>query len=394
MPNLPTLTLQAARMLVLEAQGLRLPPARPAVKADVPAAIRRMGALQIDTISVVARSPYLSLWSRLGAYDPAWLDESLAEGQIFEYWAHAACFLPAEDYLLHRRLMLDDRRLYFGQPWFEQHRNEVEAVLAHVRGNGAVRSADFTGKKNPGGWWNWKMEKRALEYWFARGELMVARRRSFQRVYDLRERVRPGWDDGAVPPMDEVLRRLALRSVGALGIARPAWVADYFHLKKTEMAPAVQALTREGRLLEVPVDAWPEPALVLPEHAGLVEQAAAGELQAEVTTLLTPFDSLVWDRARTRQMFGFDFTIECYVPAPKRIYGYYLLPVLHRGALVARMDVKAHRKEKVFEVRALHWEPGIDPAGEMREAVMAAVQRCADWHATPEVRLTREVQRT
>ncbi|MDI7275693.1 MAG: crosslink repair DNA glycosylase YcaQ family protein, partial [Anaerolineae bacterium] len=197
------LSLSAARALMLAAQGLHERPAAPATKANVVEAIRRIGALQIDTINVVARSPYLVLWSRLGAYETRWLDELLAEGALFEYWSHAACFLPVEDYPLYRHRMRGDGLADWWEslPYLAAHREEAERMLALIRERGPVRSADFARQGGRAtGWWDWKPEKRLLEALFDAGLLMVARRERFQRVYDLRERVLPSWDDPPPPP--------------------------------------------------------------------------------------------------------------------------------------------------------------------------------------------------
>ena len=384
----PTLTLPAARLLQLHAQGLLEPPAHAATPEDVLAAVRRMAVLQIDTIHVVARSPYLVLFSRIGDYQPSWLDQHLAEGRLFEHWAHAACFLPIEDYPFSRSFMLAGLRNYFSHSFAEENRGMLDGVLERIRTEGPLRSADFESDKGPGGWWNWKIEKRALEYWFSRGELMVARREKFQRVYDLRERVLPDWDDATAPALEEARRALVLRTVRALGIARPAWVWDYFRLPKAAVKQALADLVSAGEVCEVRVDGWEGPALLPAESLALAQAAADGHLQAGYTTLLSPFDPLVWDRERARQMFGFDFSLECYLPAPKRVYGYFVLPVLHRGALVGRLDAKAHRKEKIFEVRAFFLEEGVAVTQELAAEVAGAIQRCAEWHGTPEVRLT------
>src|SRR5579885_1609235 len=195
----PALALSAgaARALMLAAQGLLASPAAPATKADVLACIRRMGALQIDTIHAVARSPYFVLWSRLGDYPPVWLDELMAEGALFEYWAHAACFLPIEDFSLYRRLRLaGSRRGAWLEQWLRQHADVADAVLARVREHGPTRAIDFEGDGSArGGWWDWKPEKRALDYLHSAMELMIVRRERFQRLYDLRERILPDWDD-------------------------------------------------------------------------------------------------------------------------------------------------------------------------------------------------------
>jgi uncharacterized protein len=390
--GLMRLTHTEARSVMLAAQGLHRRPAKKATKPDVLRAVRRMGALQIDTIHVVARSPYLVLWSRLGDYDPRWLGELLAEGKLFEYWSHEASFLPAEDYPLYRHRMLDaeSQGWHYSRRWVESHREEVERLLAFIRERGAVRSADFQrtdGKA--GGWWEWKTEKRALEMLFTSGELMIARRENFQRVYDLRERVLPAWNDRQLAPAEEARRELALKAVRALGVAAARWVADYFRTDRRQTLETVSALAREGALLTVEVEGWGEPALFHPANRKLVGDAAAGRLKAELTTLLSPFDPLVWDRARARAAFGFDYRLECYTPAPKRRYGYFSLPILRRGALVGRLDAKAHRKEKLFEVKSIHLEPGVVADEGLIGDVAAAIRECAVWHGTPEVVVRR-----
>jgi len=384
-------SLASARALLLAAQGLAATPERPATKGDVLECVRRMGVLQIDSIAVVARSPYLVLWSRLGSYETRWLDELLAEGDLFEYWSHAACFIPVEDYGLYRRFMLGGGEK--SRAWFQAHPEEVRRVLERVREGGPVRSAEFarTGGR-AGGWWEWKPEKRALEHLFAAGELMISRRDpNFHRVYDLRERVLqralPGWEDASAPSYTEVQRALALKAVEALGVAVARWVPDYFRLRKKGIAGLLAELADEGALLRAWIE--DEPAYVHPEHTGLAEAVISGEMDSSVTTLLSPFDPVVWDRTRASELFGFEYRIEVYTPAARRRYGYYSLPILHRGALVGRLDAKAHRKEGLFEVRALHLEPGVPPTEDLIAGLGGALRRCAAWHATPEVCVRR-----
>ena len=376
---------------MLAAQGLDRAPDQPAVKADILEVVRRMGVLQIDTIHVVARSHLLVLWSRLGDYRPAWLDELLAEGALFEYWAHAACFLPIEDYPIYRRRMLDAirdkvRPVKWAVEWSQEHPEIMQRVRSHLRENGAVRSIEFENKSRPsGGWWNWKEEKDALEAMLLTGEVMIARRQNFQRVYDLRERVLPGWDDAAIPSTEELRRTLALRTVKALGIAFPAWVPDYFRQTKKGMPQRLEALAAEGLLLRVEVEGFEGPAYVHPDQLGLLEEAASGSREATLTALLSPFDPLVWDRQRARELFDFDYMIECYTPAPKRRYGYFTLPILHRGQLIGRLDPKAHRAQGVFEIKALHLEPGVAVSEELTVELAAVLRGLAAWHATPDL---------
>ena len=381
---------EAARTLLLAAQGLGSPPQRPATKDDGLEAIRRMGVLQIDSISVVARSPYLVLWSRLGAYDPIWLDELLAEGTLFEYWSHAACFVPIEDYGLYRRFMLDKNEK--SRAWMEAHPDALEHVMGRIREGGPVRSAEFARTDGrAGGWWEWKPEKRALEHLFAAGELMISHRENFHRVYDLRERVLanalPSWEDAFAPTEQEVRRALALKAVRALGVAVARWVPDYFRTPKRGAASLLEELADEGSLLRAGIE--DEPAYLHPDNAGLAEEVLSGGLRSSVTTLLSPFDPVVWDRARALELFGFDYKIEVYTPAARRRYGYYSLPILHRGALVGRLDAKAHRKEGIFEVKAVHLEPGLPVSDELVAGLAGALRECAAWHGTPEVQVRR-----
>ncbi|WUR11478.1 crosslink repair DNA glycosylase YcaQ family protein [[Empedobacter] haloabium] len=380
----------AARALHLHAQGLLSARRRRAGKADVLAAIRRMGVLQIDTIHVVARSPYLVLWSRLGDYPQAWLDELLAEGALFEYWAHEACFVPIEDYRLLRHRMLDPAAMgwKYSVDWMREHCREVQQVLAHVRAHGPVRAADFErtdGKA--GGWWEWKPEKRALEVLYTAGQLMIARRHNFQRVYDLAERVLPGWDDAALPRPAQVRRELALNTVRALGLARAAWVPDYYRTRPPHQD--LEALVEEGALLRAAVAGWRDPVYLHPEHLEAARAAAAGTLVPTLTTILSPFDPVVWDRRRALELFGFDYRLECYTPADKRRHGYFTLPLLRRGALVGRVDAKAHRRDGLFELKALTLEPGTRISERFVRDIAGALSRCAQWHACPRVLVGR-----
>ncbi|MGH7464251.1 MAG: winged helix-turn-helix domain-containing protein, partial [Longimicrobiales bacterium] len=382
------LTPTAARHLHLHAQGLGRRPRRRARKADVLAAIRRMGVLQIDTISVVARSPYLVLFSRLGTYESHWLDELLAEGALFEYWAHEASFLPIEDYHLVRHRMLEPARMgwKYRSEWVAKHRHELDQVLAYVREHGAARSADFERRNGAAsGWWEWKPEKRALEALFTSGDLMVARRQAFQRVYDLRERVHAAWSDDALPSKEEIERQLIRRSVRALGIATARWIADYYRMPKRETPARVRELAAAGELIEVRVAGWSDVAYIDPEDLETARAAADSALKPALTTLLSPFDPVVWDRARVSTMFDFDYRIECYTPAARRRFGYYVLPVLRRGDIIARLDAKAHRRDGTFEVKSFHMEAGVRVTDAVLRDVGRAVSEAAEWHGTPDV---------
>ncbi|VWC74449.1 hypothetical protein BLA18110_02266 [Burkholderia lata] len=385
-----TLSTAAARALHLAAQGLLTPPRRKATKSDVLDTIRRMAQLQIDTIHVVARSPYLVLFSRLGDFSPQWLDEHLAEARLFEYWSHEACFLPVEQFGLMRYKMLDPSGMgwKYAAEWHEQNRPDIERLLARIRAEGPVRSADFSredGVKG-NGWWDRKPEKQHLEVLFTTGDLMVSERRNFQRVYDVRERVLPDWDDSRdLPPRSAVLTALLDYTCRALGVVRADWVADYYRLPRRSYRAELEQLADAGDLIPVAIDDWKEPAYVHRSLEALLPAAEADTLRSTVTTLLSPFDPVVWDRRRASTLFGFDYTIECYTPGHKRRYGYFCLPVLHRGRLVGRIDAKAHRTLGTFELKAVHVEPGVRFGTGLAADVAKAVKKLAAWHGTPEV---------
>jgi uncharacterized protein len=397
--DIKPISLGQARALHLAAQGLLQSPKRRARRDDLLATIQRMRLLQIDSIHVVARSPYLVLHARMGDYPLNWLDEALENGRIAECWAHEACFVTASDIGLHRAWRLQSESNHWADKHAartrDSHATEMENLLAHIRETGPVRASDFErADRGVSGWWEWKPEKKWLEAWFASGELMVTRRERFQRVYDLAERVLEKLD----PPYDEapsllsqadLRKRFVLDSVRALGITQARWVADYFRLKPSVDDRELASLVATGELLSVQVAGWDNLAYVHPDHAELLNKAREGRLRATYTALLSPFDPVVWDRARLRGMFDFDYTIECYMPEAKRQYGYYVLPLLHRGRLVGRVDAKAHRSDGVFEIKALFIEQDIEPSERMMEEIADAIAATAAWHGTPKVKLGR-----
>ena len=394
-PKAGSLTVQQARNLHLAAQGLLRPPRARATRKRLLAAIERMQLLQIDTIHVVARSPYLVLFSRLGAYPPRWLEQALASGKILECWAHEACFAPIADFALHRH-GANPRENHWAnkhaQRMHRDHRAGMDRVLAHVREHGAVKSSDFDRPRRGGaGWWGWKDEKRWLEALFALGELMIVRRENFQRVYDLTERVveRLGLQSAAPISAADIRREHVLRGVRALGIAQAGWIADYFRSGRKLKDADLQRYVDCGDLQRVAVKGWDACGYVHRDHADLLDRALRGRLRATHTTLLSPFDPVVWDRARARALFGFDYTLECYTPAPKRRYGYFVLPILRRGRLVGRLDAKAHRAEGTFEVKKIFLEPTVKVDESLVTDIAGATQSCADWHEAPRVTVRR-----
>jgi uncharacterized protein YcaQ len=219
---------------------------------------------------------------------------------------------------------------------------------------------------------------------------MICRRENFQRVYDLTERVLANAkvDATSLKPVD-LPREFVLGAVRALGIAQARWIADYFRTGKKHKDSDVDSFVDAGELIRVAVRGWDVPGYVHRDNLPLLQRAQRGGLRASHTTLLSPFDPVVWDRARASALFDFDYTLECYTPGPKRRYGYFVLPILHRGRLIGRLDAKAHRADGVFEVKALFLEPEVELTPLLIEEVAAAIGQCATWHGTPQVIVRR-----
>lgn len=381
------LSLAEARRLALRAQGLAGPrPERPADEAALQRAIRRLGLLQIDSVNVLARAHYLPLFARLGPYDRALLDRLAchdgpvarpARRPLFEYWGHEASLLPVGLQPLFRWRMARAAagegvwggiaRLGREQPGL------VARVLGEVRARGPIGASDLPdGGSRRGGWWGWDHGKTALEWLFWAGQVTAAGRRGgFERLYDLPERALPPSVLAApTPDPADAQRELLRRSATALGVATLSDLRDYFRLPVADAKARLAELVEAGELVPVAVEGWRQPAYRV---AGMAVPRAA-----EATALLAPFDPLVWERARTERLFGFHYRIEIYTPAERRRYGYYVLPFLHRGRLVARVDLKTDRAGKRLLVRSAHAEPGIE-TGAVAEALAMELARMAAW---------------
>lgn len=386
------LSLNEARHLHLAAQGLLKKPRRRARPKDILSTIQQMSLLQIDTINVVARSPYLVLFSRLGSYPQHWLDESLRNGELMEYWAHEACFMPRSDFRLIRHRMLAPEKMgwKYKDAWMQEHAAEIALLIQHIHDKGPVRSADFEhSRKGASGWWEWKPHKRHLEGLFTAGKVMVIERRNFQRVYDLTHRVMPDWDDERDLVSQAEAEIIMLdNSARSLGIFREQWLADYYRLKRPALAAWREARAEQQQIIAVHVEKlgnlWLH-ADLLP----LLERALAGKLTATHSAVLSPFDPVVWDRKRAEQLFDFSYRLECYIPAPKRQYGYYVLPLLHRGQLVGRMDAKMHRQTGILEVISLWLQEGIKPTTTLQKGLRQAITDFANWQQATRVTLGR-----
>lgn len=376
------LSQDAVRGLMIAAQGLNNDPQPPATKEAVRTMIRQIHMLQIDSIHVVARAPYFVLWSRLGNYDPNWLDDLLEEGALFEHYASANCFLPIEDYSLY---LVGSRIFDWRNPrqWLDEHSDIAERVLDYIRAFGETRHTDFEGSKRT--WENPKEEHRVLDYLVYVGELMIRKRQNFQRVYDLRERVYPDAAKLTRVSRADAHDQFVLNTLQTFGVAKEEWIPHYYRLKVADSKAALKRLEKQGRVMTVAVEGWEKPGYIHPDNLKRVEAAAEGKIPHSKTTLLSPFDPLVLNRRRALDLFSFDYTIEFYFPAVKRKYGYFSLPILHNNELIGRLDPKAHRKEGIFEVKELHLEAGVIVDDALVVEVKSALQACAAWHKTPQV---------
>ncbi len=393
------LSIEEARGLMLATQGLLDPPPAAPGHQDVRATIERLGVLQIDTISVVERTQYLALWSRLGPYDRDLLDRLLYPGRaVFEYWGHAASIVPMADYRYYRPKMLrHHEHMWVGnRHWLEQNPTVLRDTLTAIREQGPLGSADFErppdkARTGPWDWFGPKDSRRALEVLWTMGDIMVHSRRAGQKVYDLRERVlAEAFDeevprDDDLPSPDEVTRYFARHTVRALGVVTPSWLWDYFRLtpssegaksRKVAALAMLNRLREEGEVVQAAVEGLREPVFVARAALSQLERLRDGVTPGR-TTLLSPFDSLIWDRARARTLFGYEVCFEAYVPPSKRRYGYYCLAILHRGRLVGRLDPKMDRAARRLIVRALYLEPQAEAGAELFDGVAGALRGLA-----------------
>ncbi|MDQ8043494.1 MAG: crosslink repair DNA glycosylase YcaQ family protein [Solirubrobacteraceae bacterium] len=369
-----------ARRVALAAQGFADPPlGRPVdTRALRSRVLDRVGLLQIDSVNVLQRAHYLPTFSRLGPYDLELLDKlsSYAPRRLFEYWGHEASLLPVElwPHLHWRRQRAHDdawggmRRIAVDRP------DLVAAVLADVAERGPLSAAQLAhhdeprGKKGP--WWDWSDVKRALEYLFWSGEVTSARRVRFERRYDIPERVIPAPILALPTPTTEESQRALLRvAARSLGVATEPDLRDYFRLPSAESKARVAELVEAGDLHPVDVEGWTAPAYLAP--------GARVPRRVDAQALVGPFDSLIWERPRVERVFGFRYRIEIYVPKPKRVHGYYVLPFLLGDELVARVDLKSDRAAGALLVQAAHAEPGAPP--ETAEALAAELRSMASW---------------
>ena len=367
-----TISIAALRALVVSAQGYAVR-SRSARGADVAAAIGRMAAVQLDSISTVERSHRLTLLTRVGRYPRGTVSHLLGSGQVFEYWAHEACLLPIESWPVWRRRMEGRRTHQWYGPVIDSDPALADRVLGEIRERGPLGSRHFEGTRPEGRWlWGWKPAKRMLEALWTAGELVVCARQGFQRLYDLPERVIPEEILGApVPDEDAFLRSLAETAVRARGALTAAGVVEHNRLKGgvARIRPHLEHLCAAGRLERISVA----------DGGADVYVPAGTEFDHAPTAcaLLSPFDNLLWDRPFGERVLGFAHLIEVYKRPHERRFGYYVLPFLERDRIVGRADLKADRERGELIVRAYHPEPGLRRSAGREQAFERACARLA-----------------
>jgi uncharacterized protein YcaQ len=394
--NTRKLTLARARRIALAAQGFdRARPARPPNAGHILRVIRRLGALQLDSVNVFERAHYMPIFSRLGPYDRARLDRLAGHGdgrldrRLVEYWAHEASLIPVELHPLFRWRMADVDREAWGPISRVAHERPqlVADTLALVAEQGPIRARDTGAVRAPPGegevsvMWNWHQGKVALEHLFFTGRVGAARRINFERRYDTIERVLPAKiREQPTPRPADAQRELVRIAAQALGVATEPDLGDYFRLPRAESKARVAELVEEGELVAVEVEGWDAPAYLW--------ASARQPRQIQARALLSPFDSLIWFRPRTERLFGFRYRIEIYTPAPKRVHGYYVLPFLLGDALVARVDLKSDRARGALRVVGAFAEPGVDRAAVAPE-LAAELRAVADWQGLSDIVVAR-----
>jgi len=382
------LTRKEAQWLAVIASGLDRRPFRRRVTAeDLLGTIRRLGSVQLDTISVISRSHETVLWSRLGPYDLG-LWQALYDGEqrITEYLAHAAAIIPREDIVLFRSYM--ERRT--AHEWTNQPENRatIERVIERIRTEGPLGSRHFETPEGaaPAGAWEWygaKPERQVLAALWTAGQITLSLRdRGFGRTWDLTERAIPElWSAEAIP--DGVRDRIFIsRAVGALGVTTTRWASDYYRTGGQAYVPLAGARTRAvlddlqaaGNVVRADIEGIDEPVWMDRALVDRLTELRKGVGRPQLTTFLSPFDNLIWNRDRMERLWNFHHRLEIYVPAPKRQYGYYTMPILHRGQLVGLMDPSYDRKSQALTIKALHLAPAARPTQALAKGIAGAIE--------------------
>ena len=373
-----TLSNKEARHLMLTSQGLA-GNAFGNKKEGTLKAIEHLGYVQIDTISVVERAHHHTIWARVNDYKKSYLDELIENDKtVFEYWSHAAAYLPMRDYRfsLYRKNMIAAGKL----KWYFN-KKATSFVYDRIVAEGPLQSKDFEEKKKKPGWWEWKESKLALEQLFMEGKLMIAKRQGFQKVYDLTERVLPKGINTKLPTEREYAEYLITKTIRANGLAAKNEIGYLRSHAKPAVTKTIKEMEEAGNILPLKV-AGLEDGIFYTTQQNL--DTAASIKNKKAVTILSPFDNCVIQRGRLKNLFDFDYTIECYVPEPKRQYGYFCLPVLYGDTFAGRIDCKAERSEKTLYVKNVFYEKKADE--KLKAELNKALKKFASFNGCVEVK--------
>ncbi len=378
------LSLSQARLLALAGQGLTKS-TKPASVLDT---IDTMGVLQIDSVNVFERAHYMPLYSRLGAYDKTELD-NLHGGKnptLLEYWAHEASFIRTENYPLFGYRMEHNQRgtRIRYEKWAAENREFLDCIKNEIRNRGPLAGGDFEHERaeRKGSWWGWSDVKRALEYMFMYGELVSGGREGFNRLYALPEQVLSAKIRNKTEDPIAARKNLLLRAAKSHGVGTASDLADYYRMNGPLAKKLLHELVEQKKLLVTHVEGWKEQVFILPETQ-LPKEKPLG------TTLLSPFDPLVWYRPRTERLWDFHYRIEIYTPEPKRIYGYYSLPILWHGQMAGRIDLKNDRQNQQLLVQSAWHEPNIDPTA-LAKDLCKHLSQTAKWQGSKDIQLKKK----
>jgi uncharacterized protein YcaQ len=347
-----SISVQQARKLVLLSQRVPPPKQTGSALSITLSAIEHLGYIQIDTISAIQRAHHHTLWNRNPQYISSQLDDLMVNKRIFEYWSHAAAYLPMQDF---RYSLPRKQAIAHGKEnhWYTRDEQLMKSVLKRIAAEGPLMAKDFEHNGEKSGDWGSKPAKRALEYLFMQGELMIPYRINFHKVYDLTERVLPEDADASLPNPQEYARFLITRYLRANGLGQAGEMVYLLKNTKSIVSATLREMTLNRELIQISVSE--NKYYALPSTLGLLNEP----LSRSKLKILSPFDNLLIQRKRTQALFGFDYQLECYVPESKRKFGYFTLPILWDGNLIARMDCKADRKESVLHIHGLALESNL-----------------------------------
>lgn len=378
------LSLSQARLLALAGQGLT----KSTKPSSVLETIDTMGVLQIDSVNVFERAHYMPLFSRLGPYDKSELD-NLHGGKhptLLEYWAHEASFIRTEHYPLFGYRMEYNQRGTRSryEKWADENREFLDWIKSEIRTRGPLAGGDFEHERaeRKGSWWGWSDVKRALEFMFMYGEVVSGGREGFNRLYALPEQVLPAKVRNKTEDPIASRKKLLLKAAKAHGVGTATDLADYFRMNAPLAKKLLQELVDDKKLNVTQVEGWREKAFILPDTQVPKEKPVG-------TTLLSPFDPLVWFRPRTERLWDFHYRIEIYTPEPKRVFGYYSLPILWHGQIAGRIDLKNDRQSKTLLMQSAWHEPNIDPTA-LAKDLSKHLAQAAKWQGCKDIEVKKK----